>query len=253
MAVAVVEIISRVYPRSRGAAGSAGLRTSPMGGLSPLARGSPDSIRRRTTGWGSIPARAGQPIGQQTKKKCMRVYPRSRGAAPYPHPHFPYVPGLSPLARGSQQLLGALAGLEGSIPARAGQPTARAPCRIGRGVYPRSRGAAWHWPIGSKPFRGLSPLARGSPALPSPAALAPGSIPARAGQPPSSRPWSLRCGVYPRSRGAAGHGGNVFLGRLGLSPLARGSPAHSTSRRHTLGSIPARAGQPRPAPARCRA
>ena len=91
---------------------------------------------------------------------------------------------------------------------------------------------------------GLSPLARGNHVLGFLGLPIGGPIPARAGQPPChpSRPGAT--GAYPRSRGATP---NVFLldgkGR-GLSPLARGNHAASSSPRRASGPIPARAGQP---------
>src|SRR5690606_8614820 len=72
------------------------------------------------------------------------------------------------------------------------------------------------------------------------------SIPARAGEPARRRDGRSAAGVYPRSRGGtpAARAGRAF--EDGLSPLARGNPAGHVESVHHLGSIPARAGEPRP-------
>ena len=92
---------------------------------------------------------------------------------------------------------------------------------------------------------GLSPLARGN--LQEAMADAPGfgTIPARAGEPCTRvvLVWPRR--DYPRSRG-----GTIAVScengpQLGLSPLARGNLPDSKREYTTLGTIPARAGEPR--------
>ena len=97
---------------------------------------------------------------------------------------------------------------------------------------------------------GLSPLARGNRTDPGRAALHRGPIPARAGQPMTSRRAARRVRAYPRSRGATFPQTISFVIDEGLSPLARGNPNESVRFRRPAGPIPARAGQP-PACYRC--
>ena len=95
---------SRAYPRSHGATGSDGLRTSLMGGLSPLARGNPIRSSSTVYSCGPIPARAGQPCPVQFFAKGLRAYPRSHGATRYCAAISASFPGLSPLARGNHDV-----------------------------------------------------------------------------------------------------------------------------------------------------
>ena len=93
--------------------------------------------------------------------------------------------------------------------------------------------------------RGPSPRERGSPAAHPRRQAGRGSIPARAGQ-----PWVMCLArpaprVHPRASGAA-IGVKQFVGLLqGPSPRERGSRWPQAGRALALGSIPARAGQPR--------
>ena len=76
-----------------------------------------------------------------------------------------------------------------------------------------------------------------------------GSIPAHAGEPSATRRAALFLEVYPRACG--GTSGTPCLGSLrrGLSPRMRGNPVRLDELRHSLGSIPAHAGEPPYAPA----
>ena len=91
---------------------------------------------------------------------------------------------------------------------------------------------------------GPSPLARGSPPQGLTGRLGPGSIPARAGQPPGRVAYLNPCRVHPRSRGAAYLLHQEFPLMWGPSPLARGSLGRYQQGHNITGSIPARAGQP---------
>ena len=82
-----------------------------------------------------------------------------------------------------------------------------------------------------------------------------GSIPAYAGEPPttSCRPTLAR--VYPRVCGGTRETATARLVTEGLSPRMRGNREHGTRQSSDTGSIPAYAGEPRCAPAkagRCR-
>ena len=91
---------------------------------------------------------------------------------------------------------------------------------------------------------GLSPHARGNPAVEYLQGTHVGSIPARAGQ-PCSRQWKrVDRRVYPRTRGATAATAASSEDLPGLSPHARGNRAWRRRARANTGSIPARAGQP---------
>ena len=92
--------------------------------------------------------------------------------------------------------------------------------------------------------RGPSPRARGIPwhAAGRPSAL--GSIPASAGNPPTSGPCWRPARVHPRERGESLDVQPLQQIARGPSPRARGIPTGSRSAARELGSIPASAGNP---------
>ncbi len=152
----------------------------------------------------------------------------------------------------------------GTIPARAGEPRWAGTSRPFWGDYPRSRGGTSARGGKARGNWGLSPLARGNPRRNWPQSLLLGTIPARAGEPTlvvKSRPINRD---YPRSRGGTGIRGHYGIHHTGLSPLARGNPSAARPQRehqglsplargnrgggahgqHSVGTIPARAGEP---------
>jgi len=138
-------------------------------------------------GSGSIPAHAGQPTSMAWPPAPHRVYPRSRRATKI-YTSIEIEPkGLSPLTRGNRSRMADPGRPIRSIPAHAGQPLPGAAHGLGRGVYPRSRGATAagnsRRPLGL----GLSPLTRGNRKFRQLARHLHGSIPAHAGQP--LLPW----------------------------------------------------------------
>ena len=70
--------------------------------------------------------------------------------------------GLSPLARGNQQMIACVKASEGSIPACAGEPDDDLLAPEYVGVYPRLRGGTWVSIKTRVSGQGLSPLARGN-------------------------------------------------------------------------------------------
>ena len=93
--------------------------------------------------------------------------------------------GLSPRVRGNPFTSSATSPRSGSIPAGAGEPTAR-PERPGRSwVYPRGCGGTLQNEHVSGASRGLSPRVRGNHAPTGGDPNPPGSIPAGAGEPVS--------------------------------------------------------------------
>ena len=116
----------RVYPRVCGGA----LRHLPnrhsLKGLSPRMRGSLIEQLHYSLRVGSIPAYAGEPALAEGKLSALRVYPRVCGGA-CPSCDSPMAcSGLSPRMRGSLSRRDRCSGGIGSIPAYAGEPSARA-------------------------------------------------------------------------------------------------------------------------------
>ena len=240
----------RVYPRPRGGAASTSDRGSLAWGLSPPTRGSPCSgcgSARRTR---SIPAHAGEPSKPRCFCALTRVYPRPRGGAASTSDRGSLAWGLSPPTRGSPCSGCGSARRTRSIPAHAGEPAG--PFRDGRfsGVYPRPRGGARASRNAHAPILGLSPPTRGSRLRVGRGRVGVGSIPAHAGEPPSSSSGISIPRVYPRPRGGARTPGSPPPGGRGLSPPTRGSRFHHQTGRVYDGSIPAHAGEP-PGGRRC--
>ncbi len=193
---------------------------------------------------GSIPARAGEPLFSPAANNVERVYPRPRGGAPTLSCRTCAIQGLSPPARGSRVCHRVLSEVLRSIPARAGEPLFSPAANNVERVYPRPRGGAFPPRLAMLMASGLSPPARGSRCPIPTRRRSSRSIPARAGEPSptSGEPEILR--VYPRPRGGASSAPSRTQAAAGLSPPARGSRIHITSRIDRHGSIPARAGEP---------
>ena len=172
--------------------------------------------------------------------------------------------GLSPLARGNHDVSVPITQTQGPIPARAGEPGADLVLDSFGGAYPRSRGGTTVkgellWPeMGLSPLArgnpaidawfqssiGLSPLARGNPERPATSRASRGPIPARAGEPWAGTMQCASSWAYPRSRGGTTRG--CFIGSVdeGLSPLARGNRWLCRDSLASVGPIPAGAGEP---------
>ena len=110
-----------------------------------------------------------------------------------------------------------------------------------RGLSPRVRGNLRVYGVGS---RGLSPRVRGNHFTSSGQQNRTGSIPACAGEPPSSAMTMRRTRVYPRVCGGTDHELMPMINRKGLSPRVRGNLNATGITIPTNGSIPACAGEP---------
>ena len=149
------------HPRSRGVYSAPHAYEWARPGSSPLARGLPGLAGGLVVGRGIIPARAGFTVLSAQDSGVGEDHPRSRGVYMVAPPHDGARGGSSPLARGLLPDGGAVVGLEGIIPARAGftpRLTMRAPSPRD---HPRSRGV--YPPLDERLHRGAgsSPLARG--------------------------------------------------------------------------------------------
>ena len=219
-------------------------------GLSPRVRGSHMIAAVAEAEAGSIPARAGEPHDRGGSRGRSRVYPRACGGASIGCCARRRRGGLSPRVRGSQRQVHEAARFAGSIPARAGEPGAREKLEAKLRVYPRACGGAAPGSCRLWPPEGLSPRVRGSRAGALDAVRPLRSIPARAGEPRRPRRRPGRRGVYPRACGGAALTAAESDIASGLSPRVRGSRNAEAARVRKLGSIPARAGEPSPAPGR---
>ena len=129
-----------VYPRWRGEHRIVKPRYNQECGLSPLARGTPGRCRLPCGTKRFIPAGAGNTFSCLTTDRRLTVYPRWRGE------HAPLLsvvissPGLSPLARGTQQITGEIHRHDRFIPAGAGNTTSTPVSSSISPVYPRWRG-----------------------------------------------------------------------------------------------------------------
>ena len=192
-----------VYPRVCGGAAWPRFRSRNWVGLSPRVRGSRTVYLRGGGCHGSIPACAGEPCWPPTRRLRARVYPRVCGGALAKRAKRRAKKGLSPRVRGSLGRAPEHPGLEGSIPACAGEPTSGRDRPRLDAVYPRVCGGAEGRQSSRVVPNGLSPRVRGSRP---PATLSPsrrGSIPACAGEPRCLDSHGRPDGVYPRVCGGA--------------------------------------------------
>jgi len=195
-------------------------------GLSPRVRGNLALI-----GWillweRSIPARAGEPTRDRRGSRSARVYPRACGGTGQGSGAIRNRQGLSPRVRGNRSLRSSLRWCRGSIPARAGEPI-RSVVKLGNtSVYPRACGGTTIYGQPFYPPMGLSPRVRGNPT-----------------------PWhTSTCSetVYPRACGGTTGMRRRPVVQQGLSPRVRGNHWPLSLSMPMPGSIPARAGEPRP-------
>ena len=239
--------ICRVYPRVCGGTGRAGRITRAGRGLSPRVRGNRLRHGRARRGAGSIPACAGEPSGVRPIARPTRVYPRVCGGTVASRPARNRKPGLSPRVRGNPEAGPAAGAGSGSIPACAGEPSVRCSRRCRAGVYPRVCGGTDVSGTPKQLRQGLSPRVRGNPAAREIERAGYGSIPACAGEPAPAGKTPCLCRVYPRVCGGTGGRRDVHGGVLGLSPRVRGNRLPFMFLPPIQGSIPACAGEPRPA------
>ncbi len=234
-----------VYPRACGGTVPAVPTVKATRGLSPRVRGNHLVDLSGDAPWGSIPARAGEPL-PIGKAGCIGwVYPRACGGTGIITLSEARTAGLSPRVRGNPMPWAHLGPHPGSIPARAGEPMIWLVSPARPVVYPRACGGTNYEPGGTFAARGLSPRVRGNPDDPRRADGRGGSIPARAGEPISKGAAQAVSEVYPRACGGTRYLPCYSFGYQGLSPRVRGNRKQDLPGRGREGSIPARAGEPR--------
>ncbi len=194
-------------------------------GLSPRVRGNLGGRCAGLLAWGSIPARAGEPSAIAASRIAFAVYPRACGGTTSYRVIAEPPLGLSPRVRGNHAVARRRIASDGSIPARAGEPTTPTLSDPTQPVYPRACGGTVGMVVGPGGEVGLSPRVRGNPVERQRLQVIGRSIPARAGEPPTPRRCRLLVTVYPLACGGTLPVGS--LGRLssGLSPRVRGNHA----------------------------
>ena len=237
---------ARVYPRVCGGTWARYLSFPSSCGLSPRVRGNRVLVPESRLSPGSIPACAGEPIGQSGTVSIHSVYPRVCGGTSSSGPPLPPLNGLSPRVRGNPGEWPIGRGFIGSIPACAGEPSFSSQYLATGTVYPRVCGGTGLSPRRRPIGLGLSPRVRGNPLPPARRWGSAGSIPACAGEPPRNPSVTDRQSVYPRVCGGTQPHGPRRECLRGLSPRVRGNPYRASQPMGRLRSIPACAGEPEP-------
>ena len=152
-----------VYPRACGGTDELHAPLPRGEGLSPRVRGNRGSGHRRSCRSGSIPARAGEPVGRRLSNKRQEVYPRACGGTFFWALEIAPSGGLSPRVRGNPAHATMPATSDRSIPARAGEPGLRRRRGRRRPVYPRACGGTVLDHPQPVVHCGLSPRVRGNP------------------------------------------------------------------------------------------
>ena len=235
---------SRVYPRAGGGTVAFPISCRPMPGLSPRGRGNRQQMGSDVSRGRSIPARAGEPSGRRCNAWRNGVYPRAGGGTRWPRSPPRARRGLSPRGRGNQRAARDAGAPDGSIPARAGEPTTGCAGACCCRVYPRAGGGTKRVYTRMPNLEGLSPRGRGNRHQGRPRRADPGSIPARAGEPALRSSWRRGRRVYPRAGGGTSMRLQASACAAGLSPRGRGNLRGQNRQLLDLGSIPARAGEP---------
>ena len=156
------------HPRLRGEHDMPSVRLSMRRGSSPLARGTHLWIGPFGPEWGIIPACAGNTGTKSRRPFSARDHPRLRGEHDEYGDGRPRRLGSSPLARGTRVAMSSTAHGTGIIPACAGNTIALRVLPIRYKDHPRLRG---EHPLGCTwlyAWTGSSPLARGTPSIPTP-------------------------------------------------------------------------------------
>ena len=157
-------------------------------------------------------------------RRCRRVYPRACGGTPRLSFRSYLYPVLSPRMRGNRKRRSIRVLWPRSIPAHAGEPSARPWTTTMTRVYPRAcGGTSVEFQFSDDPA-GLSPRMRGNRVRMTHTLLLSGSIPAHAGEPPAG-PLSFSAKrVYPRACGGTAKAMPEADTIAGLSPRMRGNP-----------------------------
>ena len=152
----------RVYPRVCGGTRRRRVSTIRKRGLSPRVRGNQTALIAESTGYGSIPACAGEPHCALATETTGRVYPRVCGGTTPGIPLYRCQRGLSPRVRGNLLQRLTFGFRNRSIPACAGEPPCGRRWDMSEKVYPRVCGGTWPNFALLSLMSGLSPRVRGN-------------------------------------------------------------------------------------------
>ena len=179
-------VARRVHPRACGGNQFSRALLMPATGPSPRVRGKPAILKRITAEYRSIPARAGETCPCRTRSSRTWVHPRACGGNRAVGVFACLENGPSPRVRGKPGCADCGRRGSGSIPARAGE-TFRLPLPYtAPTVHPRACGGNRGAGVCARFRCGPSPRVRGKRAHPVKGGMPRGSIPARAGETPSS-------------------------------------------------------------------
>ena len=137
--------VNRVYPRVCGGTRCSRSCRHSIYGLSPRVRGNQYGIRNPSREKWSIPACAGEPLGQPLAPHNPPVYPRVCGGTLTGCIFRADLDGLSPRVRGNLPTCHCPSDDDRSIPACAGEPQHDYGSYGRRGVYPRVCGGTASW------------------------------------------------------------------------------------------------------------
>ena len=235
------------HPRAGGATTGRKLNRLYFRGPSPRRRGNLDHALHGGPGVRTIPAQAGQPSWTRRTSSRSADHPRAGGATVAADMEKRLDGGPSPRRRGNQLDIRLQGRVERTIPAQAGQPDDAAQREPILRDHPRAGGATAYVDFKGRDAGGPSPRRRGNPKTRARAASSPRTIPAQAGQPSTAASVNSTARDHPRAGGATYGADYARLARDGPSPRRRGNHvALRLGRRHG-GTIPAQAGQPKPA------
>ena len=213
-------------------------------GPSPRVRGIRREGDRRVVRHGSIPAGAGNPPTESSRRAGRRVHPRGCGESSFKLPPTKQVEGPSPRVRGIRCRTAFSGRRRGSIPAGAGNPIRRQATTVSSRVHPRGCGESTATTRCAYHRRGPSPRVRGIREDRIQKIQNHRSIPAGAGNPSRSRRPDLASRVHPRGCGESRDRSGVRVHRQGPSPRVRGIRVLVGERGVSSWSIPAGAGNP---------
>ena len=151
-----------VYPRSRGEHFFKKKTRYRPPGLSPHSRGTHWRLWADNHNFRFIPALAGNTFLRKRLAIDHPVYPRTRGEHIGACGQITTIFGLSPLSRGTRQIIPDIDNCARFIPARAGNTKGDSGTSTAWAVYPRSRGEHGFRFLPARVKTGLSPLARGT-------------------------------------------------------------------------------------------
>ena len=238
----------QVYPRACGGTHETYGRFHGRKGLSPRLRGNHGIGISDGGGMRSIPAPAGEPLGEASLMPLREVYPRACGGTVRGGLCLRAGCGLSPRLRGNRLPEPGAGERRRSIPAPAGEPGNYPRGTIPAWVYPRACGGTLRRPKQLHLLPGLSPRLRGNRNRLHPRGHLRRSIPAPAGEPQRSTGPTPPDPVYPRACGGTVCNVTHPDPAAGLSPRLRGNQSHDVGTGLVVRSIPAPAGEPAPRP-----